>query len=140
MTILVAAANDAVRDRVIEVAVELGAALGEELYVVHLLASEVSNADADWIRASLETRLAEEPVVSTISLDRIDYSVGRPHRQIGRELADIVADRDVSHVVLGHAPKEPMETVTKGNTAFAVTDEVSVPVTVVPPVGEGTAE
>jgi hypothetical protein len=33
-----------------------------------------------------------------------------------------------------------METVTKGNTAFAVTDEVSVPVTVVPPVGEGTAE
>lgn len=140
MTILVAAANDAVRDRVVEVAVELGTALAEELYVVHLLDADVSKADADRMRASLEARLAEEPIVSTISLDRIDYSVGRPHRQVGRELAALVADHEVSHVVVGHAPKEPMETVTKGNTAFAVTDEVSVPVTVVPPVGGDVSE
>jgi nucleotide-binding universal stress UspA family protein len=133
MTILVAAANDAILDRVIDVAVELGTALCEELYVVHLLDAAVSSADADRIRASLEHRLANEQVVSTISLDRIDHSVGRSHRQIGQELADIVADRDVSHVVVGHATKEPMETVTKGSAAFAVADEVTVPVTVVPP-------
>jgi nucleotide-binding universal stress UspA family protein len=140
MTILVAAANDAVRDRVIDVAVDLGAVLGEELYVVHLLPADVSTADANRMRASLERRLADEPVVSTISLDRIDYSVGRPHRQVGRELAGIVAAHDVSHVVVGHAPKEPVETVTKGNAAFAVTDEVSVPVTVVPPIRAADAD
>jgi nucleotide-binding universal stress UspA family protein len=132
MTILVAAANDSLRERVVTVAVDLGRQLGEELHVVHLVDDSVSDADVVRFRTSLEERLATAPVVSTISVERLDYSTGRPRQQIGEALADLATEDGTSHVVVGHESKELVETLTKGNTAFAVADESEVPVTVVP--------
>ena len=132
MAILVAAANDSLRERVLEAAVDLGQRVGEELHVVHLVDDTVSDADAGRLRASLEEQLATEPVVSTITIEPLDYAAGRPHQQIGEALADLAAEHDASHVVVGHESKELVETLTKGNAAFAVVDEVQVPVTVVP--------
>lgn len=132
MTILVAAANDSLREQVVTVAVDLGRELNEELHVVHLVEDSVSDADVTRFRASLEERLATEPVVSTITVQRLDYSAGRPRQQIGEALAARAAEDGTSHVVIGHESKELVETLTKGNTAFAVADEAQVPVTLVP--------
>ncbi|MFC5367285.1 universal stress protein [Salinirubrum litoreum] len=132
MTILVAAANDSLRERVVTVAVDLGHELNEELHVVHLVDDSVSDADVARFRASLEERLATAPVVSTITIQRLDYAAGRPRQQIGAALADLAAEDGTSHIVVGHESKELVETLTKGNTAFAVADMARVPVTVVP--------
>jgi nucleotide-binding universal stress UspA family protein len=132
MTILVAAANDSLREQVVTVAVDLGRERDEELRVVHFVDDSVSDADVTRFRASLEERLATAPVVSTITIERLDYVAGRQRQQIGEALADLAAEDGTSHVVVGHESKELVETLTKGNTAFAVADEAQVPVTVVP--------
>lgn len=132
MTILVGAANDSLRERVVTVAVDLGCQMDEELHVVHLVDDSVSDADVTRFRVSLEERLATEPVVSTITVERLDYSAGRPRQQSGEALAALATEDGTSHVVVGHESKELVETLMKGNTAFAVADESQVPVTVVP--------
>jgi nucleotide-binding universal stress UspA family protein len=132
MSILVAAANDAVRDRVVQVAVELGQALGEELHVVHFVDDTVDEAAAADVGDELRERLLGEEIVATVTVERLDRSLARPNARIGTELVELAAATGVSHIVVGHSSKEFVENLAKGNTAFTVADAAQVPVTIVP--------
>jgi nucleotide-binding universal stress UspA family protein len=131
VTILVAIADDATRDGVIDVALRLGRAAGEELYVVHLVEDEVADADAKRIRRELRRRFVDEDIVSTISIEYIGHTGRRSGSRIGRELIDIASDVSISHIVMGHVSKPLVRNIRQGNTAFTVVNDASVPVTIV---------
>jgi nucleotide-binding universal stress UspA family protein len=132
MTILVAIADDAARDRVLEVATELGGGLNRELYIVHLVEQTDASPHARRVREETRDRIGDETVVSTISVEYITHQGNRNATRTAKELLDIAADVDISHIVMGHLPKGVVENITQGNTAFAVVDEATVPVTIVP--------
>lgn len=132
MSILVAAANDTVRDRVVQVAVELGKALDRELRVIHFADDSIDDAAATAVGDELRQRLLGEDVVATVTVERIEKAHGRPNARIGAELVKLAAATRASHIVVGHSSKEFVENLAKGNTAFTVADEAQVPVTVVP--------
>ncbi|WP_276271273.1 universal stress protein [Haloarcula litorea] len=136
MTILVAVANDAVSAAVVDTAVELGEAFGEELAVVHLLDDEVADAQSRRVRDDLRERLAGESVVATVSLEHVGRSGSRSGPRIGEELLELASDVDVSHIVMGHEPKGLTGRLSSGDAAFVVADEATVPVTIVPDSGE----
>jgi nucleotide-binding universal stress UspA family protein len=132
MSILVAIADDPARDRVLEVAMELGQGLDWDLHIVHLVEDTSTNPDARRIRDELRERTRDGPVVSTISVEYITHQGNRSATRTAKELLDIAADVDISHIVMGHLSKGVVENITQGNTAFAVVDESTVPVTIVP--------
>ncbi|MBX0321621.1 universal stress protein [Halomicroarcula sp. F13] len=132
MTILVAVANDAVSDGVIDTAVRLGEALDEELYVVHLLDDQLADAEAKRVRDMLRERLADETVVATVALEHVGRSSTRKGTRIGEELLEVATDVDISHIVMGHEPKGLRGRLASGDAAFSVVDAASVPVTIVP--------
>lgn len=132
MTILVAVADDHARDQVLAVATELGEGLDRELHVVHLVADPTVDADARRVRDELRERTSDAAVASTISVEYITHQGGRSATRTAKELLDVAADVDISHIVMGHLRKGVVENITQGNTAFAVVDESTVPVTIVP--------
>jgi nucleotide-binding universal stress UspA family protein len=133
MTLLVAVADDELRDAVLETAVELGAALETDLEVVHLTTDATADGDARAIRDQVRERLADAPVGVTVTLEHVEHETARSGTAVGRQIADIASDVAISHVVVGHRSKAVVERLVDGDTAFAVADAVSVPVTVVPP-------
>ena len=132
MTILVAVANDPVRDAVLDVAINLAQGLGEELDIVHLVDDENADATDKEIRDAIRDRVEGENVVATVSLEQITHGASRPNHRIGQELVDLAADVDVTHVVMGHSEKGLFEQLSQGSTAYAVVSAVDVPVTIVP--------
>jgi len=132
MTILVAVADDHIRDRVIDVAVELGRALDRELYVVHLVSEADAGIDAKRIRDDIRDRVADETVPVTVSLEHVGHMGARQGPRVGQELVEIATDVDISHIVIGHTSKPLVKNLTQGSAAFAVADTADVPVTVVP--------
>ncbi|MFC6976853.1 universal stress protein [Halomicroarcula sp. GCM10025709] len=136
MTILVAIADDAARDRVLDTATELGTGLDRDLYIVHLVEQQTANPKARRIREEIRERTSDAAVVSTISVEYITHQGSRSATRTARELLDIAADVDITHIVMGHLSKGVVENITQGNTAFAVVDESTVPVTIVPVGGE----
>ena len=132
MSILVAIADDPARDRVLDVATDLGAGLDRDLYIVHLVEQQTTTPDARRIRDEIRERTSDEAVVSTISVEYITHQGNRSATRTARELLDIAADVDISHIVMGHLSKGVVENIRQGNTAFAVVDESTVPVTIVP--------
>jgi nucleotide-binding universal stress UspA family protein len=131
VTVLVAIADDATQDGVIDVALRLGRALNEELYVVHLVEDEVADTDAKRIRRELRRRLGGEDIVSTISIEYIGHTGRRSGSRIGRELIDIASDISISHIIMGHVSKPLVRNIRQGNTAFTVANDANVPVTIV---------
>jgi nucleotide-binding universal stress UspA family protein len=136
MTILAAVADDAGRERVLDVAVDLGHGLDQDVYVVHLVGDASAGADARRLRDEVREYLADAGVASTVAVEAISHTSARPGPRIARELIDAAADVEITHIVMGHAPKGLFERLTEGSTAFAVADETSLPVTIVP--AEGT--
>lgn len=132
MTILVAVANDAVSEEVLDTGVRLGAALDEELYVVHLLEDELADAQAKRVRDMLRTRLADETVVATVALEHVGRSGSREGTRIGHELLELASDVDITHIVMGHERKGLTGRLASGDAAFSVVEAASVPVTIVP--------
>jgi len=132
MTILVAVADDEAADRVLETAVTLGEALGQPLYVVHLVDGTDADRAAERTRDALEASLADEPVESTVALEYVGRHGRRPGARIARELAEIAEDVDITRIVMGHQPKGLGGRLWSGDAAVAVLDEATVPVTVVP--------
>jgi nucleotide-binding universal stress UspA family protein len=132
MTILVAVADDDLRDRVLAMGVELGTAFEEPLYVVHLTEDEVADGDTRTIRHEIEETLADSGVEYTVAVEHAGFTTGRSGRSTGKQLAEIAADVDISHVVVGHESKRALRSLAQGNTAFAVADATNIPVTIVP--------
>ncbi|MBX0346987.1 universal stress protein [Haloarcula pellucida] len=135
MTILVAVANDAVSEEVLDTAVKLGEAFDAELYVVHLLDDHLADAEAKRVRDMLRDRLADETVVATVALEHVGRSNAREGTRIGQELLEVAADVDITHIVMGHEPKGLRGRLASGDAAFSVVDAASVPVTIVPNTG-----
>jgi len=136
MTILVAVADDGAASRVIDTAVTLGEALSTPLYVVHLVGEAHADRTAERMRDALENRLDDEPVESRVALEYVGRHSRRPGARIAHELLEIAADVDITHIVMGHEPKGLRGRLRSGDVAFAVVNETTVPVTVVPRLDE----
>ncbi|MGM0604042.1 MAG: universal stress protein [Halobacteriota archaeon] len=132
MVVLVAVADDHVRDRVLSVALELGTSIDTELYVVHLTTDEVADGDARLIRDELQRTLADAPIDCTVAIEFVGRGGIRSGHRIGHTLVDIASDVEITHIVVGHTSKRLIQNLTQGNTAFAVADGADVPVTIVP--------
>jgi len=136
MTILVAVADDEASSRVLETAVTLGEALATPLYVVHLVDDADADRAAERMRDALSDRLADEPVEARVALEYVGRHSRRPGARIARELLEIAEDVDITHIVMGHEPKGLSGRLRSGDAAFAVVNETTVPVTVVPRLDE----
>lgn len=132
MTILVAVAEDAAQEAVLDVAVALAKGLDQDLYVVHLVDAATADAEAKRVRDATRERVADANVVVTVALEHVSHSGTRPGNRIGQELVDLAADVDISHIVMGHASKGWLARLREGDTAFAVVADADVPVTIVP--------
>lgn len=132
MAILVAMANDAIQEHVLQVALDMGRKLDRELEVVRFVDDETADAEVKFHRDTLRDRLREEDVPATVSVEYVGRTIGRPNARIGKELVDLSADVDISHIVVGHSSEDFMKRLARGNAAFAVADKARVPVTVVP--------
>jgi len=84
------------------------------------------------MRDDLRERLADAPVVSTVSLEHVGRLGSRQEKRIGQELLELAADVDVSQIVMGHQAKGISGRLWSGDAAFAVVDGATVPVTIVP--------
>lgn len=135
MTILVAVADDDLRDQVLTMGVRLGTAFEEPLYVVHLTEDEVADGDTRQTRHELEESLADTGVDYSVAVEHAGFTTGRSGRSTGKQLAEIAADVEISHVVVGHESKRALRSLARGNTAFAVADAANIPVTIVPATG-----
>ena len=132
MTILVAVADDEASARVIDTAVALGSGLDTPLYVVHLVDDADADRTAERMRDALTDRLADEPVEATVALEYVGRHGRRPGARIASELLEIAEDVDITHIVMGHEAKGIGGRLRSGDAAFAVVNETTVPVTVVP--------
>ncbi|MFB6126537.1 MAG: universal stress protein [Halolamina sp.] len=132
MSIAVAVADDSLRERVLDTAVELGRGLGEELYVVHLTADDLADVDAQSVRDDVREYLAAASVEFSVAIEHVEHTAARSGTTVGRQLGDITSDVAVSHAVVGHRSKELLGSVVEGSTAFTLADTAAVPVTVVP--------
>jgi nucleotide-binding universal stress UspA family protein len=132
VTVLVAVADDDLRERVLAVGVKLARAFDEPLSVVHLTRDAVADGDARRLREQVAASLADARVESTVAVEHVGRANLRPARSVGHAVADLAADVDVSHVVIGHAAVGSIRGVASGSAAFALVDDADVPVTVVP--------
>ena len=132
MTVLVAVADDHARDRVLDVGVELGSGLAQDLYVVHFVPDTSADADARRLRDEIRASLEDAEVGVTVGVEQLSHPGNRESTRVARELLDAAADVEITHVVLGHATTGLFETLFGGSTAHAVADEAELPVTVVP--------
>jgi nucleotide-binding universal stress UspA family protein len=136
MTILVAVADDPIRERVLDTALELGRGLDQELYILHLVDSASADTDARRLRDEVREYVANADVATTVSVEQISHTGPRSGTRTAQELLDAAADVHISHVVMGHASKGLLGNLKDGSTAFAVADRADIPVTLVPPAGE----
>jgi nucleotide-binding universal stress UspA family protein len=136
MTILVAVADDPIRERVIDTALELGRGLDQELYILHLVEDVSADSDARRLRDELREYVADADVAATVSVEQISHTGPRSGTRTAQELLDAAADVHISHVVMGHASKGLLGNLKDGTTAFAVADHADIPVTLVPPAEE----
>jgi K+-sensing histidine kinase KdpD len=132
MTILVAVPRTHSRDRVFDVGVRLANALGEDLCVVHLVEGDAQVDTASQMREEIRARVLEENVVATVEVEAVEPSLGRTATQFGTELLELAADREPTHIVVGHSSQRSVADVARGTTAFTVAEEATVPVTIVP--------
>lgn len=132
MTILVAVSRDHTRERVLDVAVRLAGAFGQDLYIVHLIEDESPPSDPSQIREELRQRVLDENVVATVAVEPVGPTLARAGTEFGQALLELAADVDVTHIVMGHTPKGFLADAARGNTAFTVADAAHVPVTIIP--------
>jgi nucleotide-binding universal stress UspA family protein len=132
MTLLVAVADDAVSERILDVAVRLGEGLNEDLYVVHLTTNTTATADERQFRDSVEQYLDGERVGYSVAIEHLDRLDARSERAVGKQLSEIASDTNISHVVVGHSSKTLFGRLTRGDAAFTVADGADVPITIVP--------
>jgi K+-sensing histidine kinase KdpD len=132
MTILVAVADDDLRERVVDVGIRLGRAFEEPLYVVHLTDDEVADADARETRSELAAHLADAGIEYDVAVEHAGFTRGRSGAATGKQVAEIASDVAITHIVVGHHTKHALRALAEGRTAFAVAEAASVPVTVVP--------
>ena len=132
MTILVAVADDPMRDRVLDVALDLGRGLDHDLYVLHLVDGASADTEARRLRDEVREYVADAAVAATVSVEQISHTGARSGTRTAQELLDAAADVDISHIVMGHSSKGLLGNLKDGSTAFAVADRAEIPVTIIP--------
>jgi K+-sensing histidine kinase KdpD len=132
MTVLVAVPRTYSMDRVLDVGIRLAEAFGEDLCVVHLIADDQQAGTTSQVRDEVRARVLDENVVATVEIETVEPSLARTAARFGEELLDFAADREATHVVVGHTPQRIFDDITRGTTAFTVVEDASVPVTIVP--------
>jgi nucleotide-binding universal stress UspA family protein len=131
MTILVSVADDQIRERVLDVAVDLGRGLDNDLYILHLVDSSSADTDAKRLRDEVREYIADADVPATVSVEQISHTGPRSGTRTAQELLDAAADVHISHIVMGHTSKGLLGNLKDGSTAFAVVDRADIPVTIV---------
>ena len=132
MTVLVAVTDDGMADAVVDTGVRLGRAFEEELYVVYLTEAETASAETREMRDDLRADLDARGVPFSVGIEHVEHVTPRSSRAVGRQLADIATDVDISHVVVGHRSKAFLGRLVTGDVAFTLAETADVPVTVVP--------
>ncbi|MFB6200696.1 MAG: universal stress protein [Halorhabdus sp.] len=125
------AASIQLRETVLNVAIELGDGLNQDLYVVHLVETDTAaSADRD-VRDDIRAQLSDTAVSATVALEHVGHWSPRPAARVGRDVLELARDVQVTHIVMGHTSKGVLAELAHGSTVEAVIDEAPVPVTVV---------
>ncbi len=132
MTLLVAVADDSLRELVLDVALDLGRDMGQDLYILHLVDGSSADNEARRLRDEVREYVSDADVAATVSVEQISHTGPRAGTRTAQELLDAAADVDISHIVMGHSSKGLLGNLRDGSTAFAVADHAELPVTLVP--------
>lgn len=116
--------------RALRLAAQLATSMDADLAVIHIT-DEETDATATIVERAREVLEAEgvdaEPEVSPdIELEF------RPGDRIGEDILDVVTDRGIDHVVMGHHGAGALERAILGSAAETVLEAKRIPVTVVP--------
>jgi len=132
MTVLVAVSDDGMEEAVVDTGVRLGRAFEQKLYVVYVTEEETASARAREIRDRLREDLETRGVPFSVAIEHVEHANPRSGRAVGKQLADIASDVDITHVVVGHRSKALLNRLVSGDVAFTLAETAEVPVTVVP--------
>ena len=132
MAILAAISDDDRYEAVIETAARLAEATGQSVTVAHVTANATASGTERDFRDEIEAFLGGIGVEATVTLEHLDRSGLRSGTAVGKQLVDMSDDVAVEHIVIGHRSKGQLASLRDGNTAFAVAEGASVPVTIVP--------
>ncbi|OSP00121.1 universal stress protein UspA [Halorubrum ezzemoulense DSM 17463] len=132
MAILAAISDDDRYEAVIETAARLAQATGQSLTVAHVISNASASGAERSFRDEIESFVEDIGVGTTVTLEHLDRSGLRSGTAVGKQLVDMSDDVAVEHIVIGHRSKGQLASLREGNTAFAVAEGVSVPVTIVP--------
>ncbi|MFB6093530.1 MAG: universal stress protein [Halanaeroarchaeum sp.] len=131
MAILVPVDGSECSMRALEFAIDLAEARDETIDVVHFTDYE---GDAS---SELEERVGE--VLADAGIDGGMEVVGdirlsdfKASNRVGKDILELVADREYDHVVMGHHGTGYVESGLLGSAAETVVESTSVPVTVIP--------
>jgi nucleotide-binding universal stress UspA family protein len=116
--------------RALRFAAELARNFDASLHVVHFSDEETDATDA--ILAGAREILDEEGIECEPELStdvRLEF---RPAERVGKDILDLVEQRDYDHVVMGHHGSSTIERAIVGSAAETVLRSEKVAVTVVP--------
>ncbi|WP_267643612.1 universal stress protein [Haloarchaeobius amylolyticus] len=117
--------------RALEFAIELAERFGGKLDVVHITDHEDEEVDQllERARAFCEERGRE-------TTPELSYSVGisrmRYANKIGKDILELVEDRDIDHVVMGHHGGNTVDRLVLGSATETVTRANTIGVSVIP--------
>ncbi|MFB6167258.1 MAG: universal stress protein [Haloferacaceae archaeon] len=132
MGILAAVGDDANFETVLTVAERLAAGLDQDLYVTHVTEERNASGSEREFRDQIQAFLSDADPRVEVDLQYVDRGGIRSGTAVGRQLLELTEDVDVDHVVIGHNSKDRLTAVREGHTDVTVTEEATVPVTVVP--------
>jgi nucleotide-binding universal stress UspA family protein len=132
MTVLVALDESAASERALDAGVDLARALGERLYVVHLVTDAWADGAARELARETRAALAAETDLDvTVELEYVARDALRSGTRVGKEILEIAVASEVTHVVMGHSREGLVGDLLHGSAAHTVADHAEVPVTIV---------
>lgn len=132
MGILAAVGDDANFEAVLDVAERLATGLDQELYVTHVTEERDASGSEREFRDEVREFLSNADTRVEVDLQYVDRGGIRSGTAVGRQLLELTEDVEIDHVVIGHNSKDRLTAVREGHTDVTVTEEATVPVTVVP--------
>lgn len=133
MEILCPVDGSAVSERAVRFGAEMARRYEARLHVVHFSPTETDATDEILRRAR---EILEDAGVQTAPEVATDVELEfRPGNRVGEGILDLVDDRGIDHVVMGHHGAGAVERAILGSAAETVLRANQVPVTIIPDQG-----
>lgn len=131
MTILVPVDGSECSMRALEYAIDLAQSEDDDLHVVHFTDHETDETTR--LEEMVEASLEEASVTGGVEvIGDIRLSDFKSSDRVGKDVLELVAERDYDQVVMGHHGSGFVESALLGSAAETVVAATEVPVTIVP--------